>query len=127
MTTIAADEEGSELSIDDYKSLWVDCEEKKMEPRLVLKSIAKEQRAATKALRSYMEENLLTSLDCGQGWHITCEETEKITFSEDICSPYMEPVELARLKREQTKRKSSFKILPPPKKPRTTDALETSS
>ena len=107
------------LSIDEYKQLWVECEEKKLEPRLALKLIGKTQGPARKAIRLYMEEHQITNLDCGSGWFMTLEETEKVTFSEDICGPYMEPAELARLKQEQKKRCSRFKILPPPKRQRT--------
>jgi hypothetical protein len=119
-TPVLSIEEDSEdtrvLSIEEYKQQWVACEEKKIEPRQVLKQIGKTQRPATKAIRLFMDEHQLTSLDCGGGWFITCEEVEKVSFSEDICSSYMEPVALERLKKEQVKRRSTFKTLPPPAK-----------
>jgi hypothetical protein len=115
-------EDGSSvLSIEDYKQLWVECEENKTEPRLALKLIGKTQGPARKAIRLYMEENQITNLDCGSGWFMTLEETEKVSFSEDICGPYMEPAQMARLKQEQKKRCSVFKTLAPPKKQRTDD------
>jgi hypothetical protein len=118
--TIPVDD-SSVLSIDDYKQLWVECEEKKNEPRLALKLIGKTQGPARKAIRLHMEENQITNLDCGSGWCMTLEETEKVSFSEDICGPYMEPAQMERLKQEQKKRCSVFKTLAPPKKQRTDD------
>jgi len=105
-----------ELSIEEYKQLWVKCEEQKLEPKTLLKHIGKEQRPATKAIRTFMEENSIASLECGSGWVLTYEDVERVVFSEDVCSPYMDAVELARMKREQTKRSASFKTRPPPKR-----------
>ena len=104
------------VSIEEHKRNWVDCEEQKIEPRLVLKDIAKTQRSATKAIREYMNENHITNMNCGNDWFITCEEVQKVSYSEDICGPYMTPIELERLKREQTTCRNSFKTLPPPKR-----------
>lgn len=113
-TTVAA-----VLSIEEYKHLWVTCEEEKTEPRKILAAIGKKQRPATKAIRAYMEENEIQKLDCCSGWHMTCEEVEKVSFGEEVCSKYMRPDELALLKRENMKRKKSFKTLPPEKSQRT--------
>lgn len=110
--------EESQPSIDEYKQLWVTCEEQKLEPRLALKQISKTQCPATKAIRAFMEENNITSLECGSGWVLTCEDVERVAYSEDVCRPYMDAGELARMKREQTKRSSSFKTRPPPKRQR---------
>jgi hypothetical protein len=107
------------MSIEEYKALWIQCEEEKMGPRQAMKQIAKTQRPATKFIREYMVENHLTDFDCGSGWAITCEEVEKVGFSEDICSPYMATDELARLKREQTKQRQTYKTIPPTKRQRT--------
>ena len=117
------DDESSVLSIDEYKELWVRCEEDKREPRLALKLIGKTQGPARKAIRLYMEENQIANLDCGSGWCMTLEEKEKVSFSEDICGPYMEPAELARLKQEQKKRCAVFKTLAPTKKQCTDDTI----
>jgi uncharacterized ferredoxin-like protein len=104
------------ITIEEHKQLWVECEEKKIEPRLVLKDIAKTQRPATKAIREYMKENQITNLNCGNDWFITCEEVQKVSYSEDICGPYMTPDELDRLKRDNLNVKNSFKTLPPLKR-----------
>jgi hypothetical protein len=116
------DEDSTILSIDDHKLTWVRCEQEKLEPRLALSRIGKEQGPARKAIRLYMEENQITKFDCGSGWYLTLEETEKVTFSEDVCGPYMQPTELARLKQEQRKRCASFKTVAPPKKQRVEEA-----
>jgi uncharacterized ferredoxin-like protein len=104
------------VTIEEHKQIWVECEEKKIEPRIVLKDIAKTQRSSTKAIREYMKENQITNLDCGNNWFITCEEVQKVSYSEDTCGPYMTAIELERLKREQTICRDSFKTLPPPKR-----------
>jgi hypothetical protein len=106
------------MSIDDHKLLWMTCEESKAAPRTQLKEIAKKQRGATKALRTYMEDNELDRLDCGGGWFMTYESVEKVTYTEDVCGPYMDALALERLKQEQKKRKSTFKTIPPAKRPR---------
>jgi uncharacterized ferredoxin-like protein len=104
------------VSIEEHKQIWVECEEKKIEPRLVLKDIAKTQRSATKAIREYMNENHITNMNCGNDWFITCEEVQKVSYSEDICGPYMTQIELERLKRDNTTLRNAFKTLPPPKR-----------
>jgi hypothetical protein len=106
-------EKSSTLSLPEARQLWVDCEERKIAPRLALKEIGKTQRPATKVIRSHMEETQLMNFDCGNGWAVTRDEVEKVTFSEDICTPYMDPQELERLKKEQIKVRSAFKTLPP--------------
>jgi hypothetical protein len=106
------------MSIEDHKAAWVACEEEKDVPRQSLKEIGKRQRPSTKAMKEYMESNGLESLECGSGWTMTCEEVEKVTFSEDVCSSYMATEELDRLKKEQTKCRAVFKTLPPTKRPR---------
>ena len=106
------------MSIEEHKSAWVSCEEEKTIPRQSLKDIGKRQRPSTKAMKEFMEHNDLESLDCGSGWVMTCEEVEKVTFSEDVCSSYMAVGELERLKKEQTKCRAIFKTLPPPKRQR---------
>jgi hypothetical protein len=112
------------LSIDDHKMTWITCEESKVAPKTQLKEIGKKQRASTKALRIFMEENELDRLDCGAGWFMTHESVEKVTFSEDVCGSYMDATVLERLKQEQKKRKSSFKTVPPAKKPRVAENRE---
>ena len=104
------------ITIEEHKQLWVECEEKKVEPRLVLKALAKTQRPATKAIREYMKENQITNLNCGNDWFITCEEVQKVSYSEDICGPYMTADELDRLKRDNINVTNSFKTLPPLKR-----------
>jgi hypothetical protein len=111
------------MSIEEHKRIWVECEEEKLQPRLVLKHIGKKQRASTKFIREYMEENHIARFECGMGWIQTCEEVEKVTFSEDVCSSYMEAETLERLKKEQTTRRPSFKTLPPPKRQRTESSI----
>jgi hypothetical protein len=111
-------------SIDDHKITWITCEESKLVPKTQLKEIAKKQRASTKALRIFMEENEIERLDCGAGWFLTYESVEKVTFTEDVCGSYMDAGVLERLKQEQKKRKSSFKTIPPAKKSRSEGYVE---
>ena len=113
--------EDTPKTIDDHKTIWITYEESKVAPRSQLKEIAKKQRPSTKALQTHMEDNELDRLDCGGGWFMTYESVEKVTFNEDVCGPYMEAKALERLKQEQKKRKSTFKTVPPTKKPRTID------
>ena len=108
----------SPTSIEEHKVLWMTCEESKSVPRTKLKEIAKKQRISTKALRSHMENEELDRLDCGGGWFMTHESVDKVTFTEDVCGPYMDAHALERLKQEQTKRKSMFKTVAPVKRPR---------
>jgi hypothetical protein len=111
----------SPTSIEDHKLVWMTCEESKSVPRTKLKEIAKKQRTSTKALRAHMEDEELDRLDCGGGWFMTHESVEKVTFTEDVCGPYMDAHTLERLKQEQKKRKSMFKTIPPAKRPREND------
>ena len=108
----------SDISIDEHKQKWVECEEQKASPRQKLRKIAKEQKDHTKAIRMFMEANELSKIECGDGWSMTLEEKDQVVFSEDVVVPYMEPSSLERLKREQKKRKSTFKTVRPPKQPR---------
>ena len=102
--------------IEELKIKWVELEEKKYEPKKVLRDIAKEQRPITKSIREYMVENDLDRLDCGSGWSMTIGEVEHVPFCEDVCSSYMEPEDLSRMKSEQKKRKCVFKIVRPTKR-----------
>jgi hypothetical protein len=109
----------AEMSISEHKIAWMTCEERKAAPKQELKEISKKQRASTKALRVYMEENELDSLDCGGGWSMTHESIEKVgPITADMCESYMDTSSLNRLKEENKKRKSTFKIVPPPKQVR---------
>tara|TARA_B110000046_G_scaffold132954_1_gene139348 strand:- start:2423 stop:2764 length:342 start_codon:yes stop_codon:yes gene_type:complete len=106
----------SDLSIEEHKQKWVECEEQKSSPRQRLRMISKEQKDHTKAIRAFMEASELSELDCGNGWSIVWQEKENVAFSEDVVVPYMDTASLERLKREQKKRKSVFKTVPPAKR-----------
>ena len=117
MSTNAPDSDAENTpSIEEYMHSWVTYEGQKTEYKDILKTIGKSQMPATKAIRSYMEDNNIVKLDCGSGWFMTCKAAEKVSFGEDVCSQYMQPEELALLKRENTKRKVSYKIVHPKKR-----------
>jgi hypothetical protein len=109
------------MTIEQHKALWMECEESKMAPRLVLKGIAQKQRPSTKALRAYMEDHELDVIDIGAGWSIQYECGDKVVFNEAVCESYMDSSTMERFKQEQRKRKVTFKTITPAKKARVDD------
>ena len=109
------------LTLDDHKLLWIAYEGAKLVPRTQLKEITKKQRPSTKVLQTSMEENGTERMHLGDGWYMTHTNVETVTYNEDVCTSYLTPDVLERLKKENTKRKNTFKTIPPTKKARASD------
>jgi hypothetical protein len=104
------------MSIDEHMNTWVECEEQKSAPKLVLKEINAKQRIATKAIKLHLATNNLRHLDLPMGYRHTVEDVEKLSLNEDVCTPYLTPDVLHRMITEQTTCKPCFKVIRPSKK-----------
>ena len=109
------------MTLDDHKLLWIAYETAKLVPRTQLKEITKKQRPSTKALQASMEEDGSERMHLADGWYMTHTNVETVTYNEDVCTSYLTPEVHERLKQENTKRKNTFKTIPPAKKARVAD------
>ena len=101
------------LELAEHKALWCKYEHDKQDPKKALAALNKNQRMYTKAIQDYMTEQNLESLECGEGLVVTLTAAERITFNEDVCSQYMVPAELARLKCANTRQTVQFRVIQP--------------
>ena len=97
-------------TIDEHKQLWRECQEAVVELQRQVRALRKRQQTSTKALQAHMTDTGLASLDCGGGWTLACDEVERVTYTEEACSPYVTPEDLETIRRSCTRSRKRFRV-----------------
>lgn len=99
-------------TLEQHVEAYVALEKDKVEPKQVLKDLAKRQRVHRKFLQTYMEEHGVDEIPLGDLGTTMCRQTaSKVKFSEERLVSFLEdPSQVERYKEENTEDRTSFTV-----------------